>query len=89
MPLATVNQDRRGDITVRFASARLRGRIRKHTGRKYSSIFLQGDAGLAFLGGLPGRARREVDEGWAPVVRLTWEVVAALVGDDFNPGGAS
>ncbi len=82
MPLAIVDQDRRGDITVRFVSAGLRGRIRKHTGRK-CSVLLQGDAGSAFLEGLPARARREVAEGWSPAVRLTWEEVGALVGDDF------
>lgn len=85
MPLATVEQDRRGDITVRWCAEKLRARVRKHTGRKGSSVFLQGDAGQEFVGEhLTPAARRDVEAGWAVRVRLTDEVVAALVGGDFD-----
>lgn len=89
MPLVTVEQDRRGDVSIFFKSERLRCRIRRHRNRAYSGVFLQGDAAAEFLASLNPDARRDV-EGWGSrVVRMSHEEVAALVGGDFlTDGGA-
>lgn len=91
MPLIAVTQDRFGSVQIDPVNERTRARAVKHLAAFKAAprdgeclVYLQGDAGEEFLGDLSRKAARDVRDGWTVRARVSADLLAALVGYDFN-----